>query len=122
MLAYANFSKVIYTICGPGLESIVSVALHADKMCIALPRFFFTDDKVIPPFEIPNVSYVLHDNGEIDFAYKNQHINVSDESGNQKEITIYDIKGTIIEGKLDMAVNFKYGKMPFRLTVHYISK
>ncbi len=101
---------------GDGVLPIVSIEpVDEGHVNITLPPFVFSDKMKIESFVIENVELSQDDNGSLLFIKK-----FSSNDGNY-EISGYGLSGSIKKGKLDMKVVYKAGKMPFKLTVNYLS-
>ncbi|MCR5698331.1 MAG: calycin-like domain-containing protein [Treponemataceae bacterium] len=101
---------------GEGIEPVISIEQKENGLFdITLPQFFFTDTKKIGQFTIADVEGAADENGNILFALKD----ATSTDGNY-DIIIYWLKGTVSEEKkLDLKVQMKVGKMPFKMTVCY---
>ena len=83
---------------------------------VVLPPFVFSKKFQVNSFEIEDV--------EITETEEKTLLNCKKFTSNdgKYDITGYELTGTITDGKLEMRVIYKAGKMPFKLIVNYISE
>ena len=96
--------------------SVVKVVSEGNKCSVTIPKFYMSEDRCVNSYKIEGVEYVK--NGDV-IELKGSNLTSND---GKNDIIIYDLKGKIENGKLDLTVLIKVGKMPFKLTVHYYSK
>ncbi|MCR4790851.1 MAG: calycin-like domain-containing protein [Treponemataceae bacterium] len=102
-----------------GNEILPIVVISADgeaKVNVRIPQFTFSAEKKIESYEIPSVDCLLSEDGCLMFSGKNITCQAGD-----KTMIVYYIDGKVKDGKLEMKMQVKAGKMPFKLTIKYHS-